>query len=85
MDTYISLIGFIAATLTSLSFLPQVIKVHRSKHTKDLSLSMFAVFSCGVGLWFVYGILKSDLVIIAANAFTMTMSGYLMAMKLKYK
>ena len=57
MEILTSLIGFIAATLTTIAFLPQVIKVWKSRSAKDISLGMYFLFSTGVLLWLIYGIL----------------------------
>ena len=67
-------IGFIAAALTTLSFLPQVVKVLRSKDTSGLSLLMYGIFSLGVALWTLYGVLTWSLPIILANGVTLLLS-----------
>lgn len=77
-------IGIIAATLTTLSFIPQVVKAARTKKTEDLSLLMFVLFSAGVFLWMVYGILLGEAPIIIANALGLTMGLYLIYLKIKY-
>ena len=64
------LIGFIAAVCTTLAFLPQVIKVWKTKQTKDLSLRMYTVMFIGICLWFVYGLRINSLSIILANIVT---------------
>ena len=81
---YTTLLGFIAAACTSSAFLPQAYKVWRSKKTGDLSLGMFGTFTLGILLWLTYGILRSDLVLIVANGFTLIFAGYILAMKLKH-
>ncbi len=79
----IEIIGLAAGVLTTISFLPQVILIYKTKETKDLSLGMFSLFTCGVALWFVYGmVLKSPSVIIA-NGFTFVLSLYILIMKIK--
>jgi len=78
------LIGIVAATLTTVSFIPQVVKAARTKKTADLSLMMFVLFSAGVFLWMVYGIILGELPIILANALGLTMGLYLVYLKLKY-
>jgi len=80
----IEIIGFIAACFTTISFLPQVIKAHNSKHTKDLSLEMFVLFSIGLMLWIVYGINLNSVPVIAANSVTLLLSLYLIYLKVKY-
>lgn len=84
MDTF-TIIGLIAATCTTIAFLPQVIQVIRTKHTKDLSLAMYIILTIGVALWFIYGLLIEDLPIIIANAITLILASIILGMKLKYK
>lgn len=64
------LIGFIAAVSTTFAFLPQVIKVWKTKQTKDLSLRMYTIMFIGICLWFVYGLRINSLSIILANIVT---------------
>ena len=64
------LIGFIAAVFTTFAFLPQVIKVWKTKQTKDLSLRMYTIMFIGICLWFVYGLRINSLSIILANIVT---------------
>lgn len=84
MNTF-TIIGLAAATCTTISFLPQAIQVIKTKHTKDLSLAMYLIFTLGVFLWLVYGILVSDLPIIIANSITIIFASTILVMKLKYK
>jgi MtN3 and saliva related transmembrane protein len=83
MDNLLVL-GITAAFFTTFSFIPQVIKTYTTKETKDISLAMYVLFSCGLVLWFVYGILIGSLPIIAANTVSLGISGYMIAMKLKH-
>lgn len=78
------LIGSFAATLTTTAFIPQVWQVWRSRHTKDISLAMYALFTCGVALWLVYGILMSAWPIIIANSITLLLAGSVLVLKLKF-
>ena len=64
------LIGFIAAACTTFAFLPQVIKVWKTKQTKDLSLRMYTIMFIGICLWLVYGLRINSLSIILANIVT---------------
>ncbi len=75
------LLGLIAGTLTTLAFLPQVIKTWKSQSAKDISLGMFLLFSAGVALWLVYGIQLGAVPIIAANAVTLLLSLAILGMK----
>ena len=80
-----TLLASMAAICTTVSFLPQVFKVYRTKHTKDLSLPMYIVFSIGVLLWACYGVATQSWPIIIANSVTLLLSLYILTMKLKYK
>ncbi len=82
---YTSIIGSIAGTLTTISFMPQVIKTYKSKSAKDLSLGMFSLFCVGIILWLVYGLLNKDLPVIISNVVTLILSSTLLYFKLKYK
>ena len=76
--------GSIAATLTTTSFIPQVWQVWRTRHTKDISLGMYAIFTTGVGMWLIYGILLNSWPIIIANSITTCLAGAVLLMKLTY-
>jgi MtN3 and saliva related transmembrane protein len=84
ISSHIVYIGIFAAILTTVSFFPQVLKTHNTKHTKDLSLVMYLLFSIGLMLWTVYGIYLNDVPIIAANTITLAMSLYILFLKVKY-
>lgn len=83
MDS-ITLIGTVAGFCTTLSFLPQMIKIHRTKSAHDLSLGMFIIFAFGVATWLVYGLLTGSAPIIAANCVTLLFCTYILLMKIKY-
>jgi MtN3 and saliva related transmembrane protein len=83
MDT-ITLIGTIAGFCTTVSFLPQVIKIYRTKSVHDLSLFMFIIFAVGVASWLVYGFLTDSVPIIVANCVTFIFCGFILFMKIKY-
>lgn len=78
------LIGSAAATLTTISFIPQAWKVWRSRHTADISLGMYSLFTLGVALWLWYGLLMESWPIIAANSITLLLAGAVLVMKLKF-
>ena len=84
LDT-VTLIGSIAAFCTTISFLPQVVKIYRTKKTHDLSFPMYIIFSSGIFMWSLYGVMVRSAPIIAANAVTFVLCLYIIAMKLKYK
>ncbi|MFP4012691.1 MAG: SemiSWEET transporter [Chitinispirillaceae bacterium] len=85
MDSIWELIGLAAGVLTTVSFLPQVIKTYKSRSAKDLSLVMFSLFTLGVLMWLVYGIGISKTPIIVANSVTLVLAFTLLGFKLKYK
>jgi MtN3 and saliva related transmembrane protein len=64
-------LGLAAAFLTSVAFVPQVVRNFRRKHVDDLSVSTFGTFTLGVLLWLVYGLMIDSLPIILANVFTL--------------
>lgn len=79
----VTALGLLAGTLTTLAFVPQVIKTWRTRSTHDISLAMFAIFTAGVLAWLVYGILKNDLPVILANAATIVLAGTVLYFKLR--
>ena len=78
------MLGFLAGLLTTISFLPQVVKTWKSRSASDLSLGMFSVFSVGVICWLVYGLLLQEMPMIFWNAFTLLLVLILLFMKLKF-
>jgi MtN3 and saliva related transmembrane protein len=80
----IKLIGFAAATCTTVAYAPQAIKVWKTRSTGDISLGMFLVMVLGLALWLIYGLLSGDAPLIASNAVTMLLAGGILVMKLRY-
>lgn len=80
----ITVIGLVAAALTTSSFIPQLIKSWKAKSAKDLSLGMFLIFGLGVLLWLVYGILRHDAPVIVSNAITLVLASTILAIKIKH-
>ena len=85
LEFIVRYIGFFAAFCTTIAFLPQAIKVFKSKSTKDISLYMFLIFTIGVLSWLVYGLIINDMPIILANAVTLILSFFILVYKIKYK
>ncbi|WP_411029003.1 SemiSWEET family sugar transporter [Spongiimicrobium sp. 3-5] len=85
MINYVEVIGLIAATCTTASFVPQVYKAWKHKSTKDISLSMYIVFIIGTILWFFYGIYHESLAIILANGITAILAFLVIFLKLRHK
>jgi MtN3 and saliva related transmembrane protein len=78
------LIGYIAALLTTVAFVPQAWLTWRKKKTDEISLGMYALFTTGVALWFGYGVLLMAWPIIIANGITLVLALAILVMKLKY-
>ena len=78
-------LGYIAGFLTTIAFLPQVIKVWKTKSTKDISLWMFLIFNLGVFLWLIYGILIKNYALIFANTITLILSLSILVAKILFK
>jgi MtN3 and saliva related transmembrane protein len=85
MDSLIAMLGFTAGTLTTLAFVPQVIKSWKSKSTQDVSLAMFLVLCTGILLWLTYGFLINDTPLIVANGFSLLLAGSILIMKFRFK
>jgi MtN3 and saliva related transmembrane protein len=75
--------GYIAAACTTISFVPQAIKVYRTKSTKDISSAMFSLMTLGVAFWLIYGLMINSFPIVAANAVTLFLSLYILLMKIR--
>lgn len=81
----IKILGFMAAILTTFSFLPQAMKTIKDKDTKSMSLLMYSMFSLGVFFWMVYGFMNKDLPLFLANVVTFAFAFIILALKIKYK
>lgn len=75
-------VGYIAAVLTTLSFLPQAILTIKTRDTQSLSLTMYGLFTAGVLMWLIYGWYKQDWAIIVANAITLMLASIILAFKI---
>ncbi|MGH8260992.1 MAG: SemiSWEET transporter, partial [Steroidobacteraceae bacterium] len=82
--TSIDLIGYTAAALTTLAFVPQVLKIRRERSADDISTGMYSVYIAGVGLWLAYGVLAASWPIILANAATICLAAAVLAMKWRF-
>lgn len=79
------LLGYLAAILTTSSFLPQAWHTFRTRDVKGISLGMYAAFCLGVGLWLLYGLLLGAWPIVAANAITFALASAILVMKLRFR
>jgi MtN3 and saliva related transmembrane protein len=80
----IDVIGSVAAFLTTVAFVPQVVKIWRSRSAKDVSLPMYVVFTLGVAMCLVYGLLLGAMPIIIANCVTLVLAMSVVVMKLRW-
>lgn len=78
------IVGYLAASLTTISFVPQVVKTWKSKHAADVSLLMYCIFTAGIVLWLIYGLLAQAWPVAAANAVTLLLSSAILVMKIKW-
>jgi MtN3 and saliva related transmembrane protein len=78
-------LGFVAAILTTVSFVPQVLYCWKTRDTRSISLGMYACFCAGVLLWLVYGLLVSQWPVVAANAVTLVLASSILYLKLVEK
>jgi MtN3 and saliva related transmembrane protein len=82
---FITILGLVAGTLTTIAFVPQLMKTWRSRSAKDVSLIMLVVFSTGVFLWLIYGIYLQALPIILANSITLIFNLIIVSLKIRYR
>ena len=80
---YVDIIGYIAACLTTFSFLVQAIKSWRTKDLSGISVGMYTMFTIGVALWLLYGIVIDSMPLIVTNALTFLFALSVLLMKLK--
>jgi MtN3 and saliva related transmembrane protein len=80
----IDFIGYIAATCTTVAFLPQLIRVVKLRSARDISLGMFTIFSTGTALWLMYGLLTHSKPVAAANAVTFVLAISILVLKLRF-
>ena len=80
---WISLIGYLAASLTTLSFLPQAFKVITTRNTQGISGLMYVMFVCGLVLWLVYGVMIEDTAVSMANLLTLLFALTILIIKLR--
>lgn len=80
----VTALGLTAGTLTTIAFIPQIVKAWKSQSTEDLSWGMVSIFSSGVLLWLIYGIWIASLPVILANAVTLLLQCGIIALKIKF-
>jgi len=77
-------VGFVAAALTTFSFIPQAIRTIRTKETHGISLGMYVMFTVGIAFWLVYGLVLMSWPMILSNIVTLMLSGTILALKIRY-
>lgn len=79
------ILGLVAGFLTTIAFVPQVVKTWRTKSARDLSLLMFSLFCAGVFLWMIYGFMINELPVILWNIITLMLALIILFFKLRFK
>ena len=82
---YVELLGYCAAFLTTIAFLPQVIRSWKTRDLSGISLGMYSLFTSGVGLWLIYGLIIEKWPLILANALTFLLSLSILLLKVSAK
>lgn len=82
---YVELLGYCAAFLTTIAFLPQVIRSWKTRDLSGISLGMYSLFTSGVGLWLIYGLIIEKWPLILANALTFLLSLSILMLKVSAK
>ncbi len=77
-------LGTVAGVLTTVAFAPQVWGVWKTRSTRDISLSMYLVFTTGVAFWLAYGVVLGAWPIIVANSVTLMLTGTVLVLKLRH-
>ncbi len=81
---WVTAMGYLAGVCTTTAFLPQAIKIVKTKHTKDLSLGMYAILTSGISLWCAYGLINQDWPLLTANMVTLMLAGWIFILKIRY-
>ena len=79
-----NMVGFIAGTLTTVAFIPQVARIWKTRSARDVSLPAFITFTAGVALWLAYGILLQDTAITLWNSVTLLLAIAILWMKIRF-
>ncbi len=85
MINSITILGLLAATFTTACLLPQLMRVWKTKSTKDISAGMYGLYCGGVFLWLIYGFYRTDLAIVIANSLAFVQGIIILVFELKYK
>lgn len=82
-DLRLDLLGYLAGFLTTLAYLPQVLKTIKHKSTKDISLGMYIMLCTGIACWILYGVGLSSWPVIVANVVTLVLAGIILVSKIR--
>jgi MtN3 and saliva related transmembrane protein len=80
----LNMLGYVAATLTTVAFVPQAIQTIRSRDTRAISLGMYVTFTAGIALWLVYGLVLNARPIILSNAVVLPLAATILVFKLRH-
>ena len=80
-----TIVGYAAAVLTTVSFVPQAWSTVRTRNVSGISLWMYSLFTIGVATWLLYGALRQDLPVVVANAVTLALAATVLVVKLRYR
>ena len=80
----VTIMGYVAGVCTTSAFLPQAVKIVKTKHTKDISLMMYSVLITGIVLWCAYAFINHDWPLALANGVTLFLAGWILILKLRY-
>ena len=83
-NMHIGIMGIMAGICTTASFIPQIVKIVKTKHVRDISLQMYVVLTTGIFLWIIYGIFLGELPIILANCVAFVLCSYVIIAKVLY-
>lgn len=84
MNEFSEIIGMVAAFLTTVAYMPQVLRVLKTRDTRAISLGMYSLMTTGIVLWLVYGVMIESWPIIIGNAVTLTLASIILWMKLRF-
>jgi MtN3 and saliva related transmembrane protein len=83
LPNFVNALGTAAAILTSISFVPQVLKILKTRNTSGISLIMYALFVSGVACWLIWGLLVNQTPVVIANAVTLVLSSAVLLLKIR--
>lgn len=84
-NDYPEIVGLVAGIFTSVSLLPQLVKLLKHKKAEDISLFYLVILFIGLGMWIWYGVLREDLPIVVTNGFSLVINGIIIVLGVRYK